>query len=441
MTRVRSAADGRSWVRLDNASNIFLAALSDVDSKVFRFSAEMDGDVDDDLLQLALDYTYDQYPLYHAVLRRGIFWYYLQDSDLRPQVESEDLPALSPIYQVDRRNLLFRVMRRQRRITLEIFHALSDGTGALWFLTDLLVAYTTLCETGELPLGSDAGAHSQMLVKDSFSDYFFEPTSLLETETDPAVAEPVLWRGVYHPRGTPTPDNRVHVVELTMSTKDVVKLARDEGVTITSYMIAVFFESFRSTDLGKARTMTASVPVNLRQFFPSTSARNFFATIRIEYTYPRDDDEVDFSQVCASVEEQMRAKATQRALEGKVARLVRFERSLALRIVPRPLKDFFLKWINWGNNRGLSVAISNMGLVRYPPPAESHVHRTLFQVAAVRPQFGLISQGGFTTISFTSPFIESDHVREFARFLTARGLKVSVAANRVTETDLAVEPS
>lgn len=36
----------RTWVRLDNASNIFLAAMSSVDSKVFRLSAEMAEEVD-----------------------------------------------------------------------------------------------------------------------------------------------------------------------------------------------------------------------------------------------------------------------------------------------------------------------------------------------------------------------------------------------------------
>src|SRR5699024_10879682 len=48
------------------------------------------------------------------------------------------------LYQVDRRSLLFRVVHHERRVSLEVFHALSDGTGALWFLTDLLDAYVGL---------------------------------------------------------------------------------------------------------------------------------------------------------------------------------------------------------------------------------------------------------------------------------------------------------
>jgi hypothetical protein len=53
----------QDWVRLDNASNIFLAARTDVDTKVFRLVAEVDHEVDRTLLQRALDVTFDRYPL------------------------------------------------------------------------------------------------------------------------------------------------------------------------------------------------------------------------------------------------------------------------------------------------------------------------------------------------------------------------------------------
>lgn len=177
----------RVWVRLDNASNVFLAARSATDSKVFRLGAELDHEVIPGLLQEALDATYDRYRLYHAVLRRGVFWYYLQDSDLRPLVTADELPACAPIYQQDRRHLLFRVSHHRRRITLEVFHALSDGAGALWFLSDLVTAYVRLrhpdsvdpTRIGAGAASVDAGttavdgvAPTHELAADSFHHYF-----------------------------------------------------------------------------------------------------------------------------------------------------------------------------------------------------------------------------------------------------------------------------
>ena len=134
----------KNWVRLDNASNIFLAAMSRKDTKVFRFSAELSETIDPDILQQALNKVYDQYLLYHSVLRRGLFWYYLEESDLRPIVQLDTNPSCEALYHFDKRELLFRVIYWKKRISIEVFHVLSDGTGALWFLQDLLKEYILL---------------------------------------------------------------------------------------------------------------------------------------------------------------------------------------------------------------------------------------------------------------------------------------------------------
>ena len=45
--------DRKNWVRLDNASNIFLAARNEIYTKVFRLSAEVENLVQPDILQKA----------------------------------------------------------------------------------------------------------------------------------------------------------------------------------------------------------------------------------------------------------------------------------------------------------------------------------------------------------------------------------------------------
>ncbi|MGO1349104.1 MAG: alcohol acetyltransferase [Brevibacterium aurantiacum] len=460
----------RDWVRLDNASNIFLAARSAADPKVFRLSAETDHDVDPQLLQEALDETYDRYRLYHAVLQSGLFWYYLQDSDLRPLVTPEEQHTCAPIYQAGRRNLLFRVIHHRRRISLEVFHALTDGTGAAWFLSDLVNAYSRRRFSDsdrKLPLEDTSEADEapvepeHALSIDSFAHYFHRrhrshasgsafsraagPAAF--TVDDSAQSPAARWnigrlhrpaeKKVHHVRGIRTPDNRTRVVELTMPANAVLGLARAADVSMTMYLTALFFESIRisSGGLGKARTLAASVPVNLRQFFPSTSARNFFTTVRVEHTYGQGED--DLGSICKQLESQFLPQVTQEALEKKLRWFIRVERMPGLRIVPRPLKDVILGLANRHSNRGLSVAVSNLGRLSLPEPAESHVGRVLFHVSAVRPQFCATSHAGLLTVSFTSPFVETDHIREFARMLTSEGIDVTVAAERVTEDEIA----
>lgn len=437
----------RQWVRLDNASNIFLAARSETDPKVFRLSIEMDHEVDPQLLQTALDTTYDRYLLYHAVLRRAVFWYYLQDSDLRPTVMADTKHTCAPIYDADRTGLLFRVIHHHERIILEVFHALSDGTGALWFLTDLAGEYIQLRTPGRQPVADTTTAEltaqpgetaaSRELAVDSFVEYFRRKSRDAAPQT--ATVEPKLPapKTAFRVTGTRTPDYRTRAVELTMPANDVLALAKAEGISLTMYITALFFESIRlsSDTLGKSRTLAASVPVNLRQFFPSVSPRNFFATVRVQHTYGQSAD--DIGSVGRNLDRQFRPKASPEALDKKLRRFTRFERSPLLRIVPRPAKDVILRLINRLNNRGLSVAVSNLGRVTLPEPLDSHVGRLAFHVSAVRPQLCVVSHAGQLTVSFSSPFIETDHIREFARLLTAQGITITVAAAQVTEAELA----
>src|SRR5699024_3839970 len=63
MTGPKAARDShRTWVRLDNAANIFLAARNEADTKVFRLAADLDDPIVPEVLQRALDHVYARYP-------------------------------------------------------------------------------------------------------------------------------------------------------------------------------------------------------------------------------------------------------------------------------------------------------------------------------------------------------------------------------------------
>ena len=110
------------WSRLDNAAKIFPSTSSKKDPKVFRFSCELTEPVDGQTLQFALDQAMEKFPFYRSVLKKGLFWYYFEDSTRRPVVQPEELPPCAPIYSADRKGLLFRVSFFERRINLEVYH-------------------------------------------------------------------------------------------------------------------------------------------------------------------------------------------------------------------------------------------------------------------------------------------------------------------------------
>src|SRR5690625_4122473 len=313
----------KRWVRLDNASNVFLAARNNTDTKVLRLSAALTEPVEPSLLQEALDKTFDQYVLYHSVLRRGVFWYYLEESDLRPKVQLETKSPNSQIYHFDRKEVLFRVLYRNERVHLEVFHALSDGTGALWFFRDMLTEY--LFRRYEHDHSEEFEMMSEQ-VKEQLEDSFFRHFRHRRQQDFSDAAESALsemkdqkgeipdtegihsdyslinWRQTaYQIEGEKALDNRMHVTELTMPVKQVLQLAKKEQVSLTVYLAALFMQAVHkaSPKTKHSKTIRMSVPVNLRQFFHSNSPRNFFTTVYLAYKFSSKEPE-NISDACQS---------------------------------------------------------------------------------------------------------------------------------------------
>ena len=129
------------WRKLDNAALAFPAATGKKDSRVFRFYCLLNEQVRQEPLQRALEQTMEKYPLYQAVLRKGLFWFYLEHRDIRPLALAERRPPCSKLYIPDRKTLLFEVSYHKNRINFEVFHGLTDGTGAMRFLKELVKNY------------------------------------------------------------------------------------------------------------------------------------------------------------------------------------------------------------------------------------------------------------------------------------------------------------
>ena len=76
-------------MRPENAVNIYPVARRQNWSNVFRLSATLTEPVDKPVVQSALDVTVRRFPSIAARLRRGVFWYYLQQLEQAPAVREE----------------------------------------------------------------------------------------------------------------------------------------------------------------------------------------------------------------------------------------------------------------------------------------------------------------------------------------------------------------
>jgi hypothetical protein len=235
------------WSRLDNAAKIFPPSTTKDDTKVFRFSCELREAVDPAALQHALDAGIEHFPLYRSTIRRGFFWYYFAVSDLKPEVREEYKTPCAPLYGVNRNNLLFEVTFYRSRINLEIYHALSDGMGALQFLKTI-VSYYLLEKHADL---IDANVHSrsddasaEQRSDDAFDKYYSKERPPGNSGRKlPGNFPPRLPRA-YRIRGERFSESRLGVIEGHVSAGALLEKAHEQQATISELLTGLLICSF-----------------------------------------------------------------------------------------------------------------------------------------------------------------------------------------------------
>ena len=126
------------WLRMDHAAKIYPAARSQTWSNTFRLSVTLTEDVDIPVLEKALESAVHRFPSIAARLRKGLFWYYLQQLPQAPRILPENSYPVTYMSRSEARNCALRVIVWKDRIAVEFFHSLTDGNGGMVFLKSLI---------------------------------------------------------------------------------------------------------------------------------------------------------------------------------------------------------------------------------------------------------------------------------------------------------------
>lgn len=406
------------WTKLDNAAKIFPPNASSKDTKVFRFTCQLTENIDKASLQSALEQTVADFPLYRSVLRKGVFWYYLEESGIKPLVFEESLPMCSPIYNPDKPGLLFRVMYYKKRIHLEVFHALTDGAGATLFMRVLVSHYLT--EKYSLTERiSDNDVSPEQKSEDAFYKYF-DKTSAVSRERH---------RHAHRVRAELLPDSRIGAFEGYLSLKAVLDKAREYEATLSEFLIAHFicaiYEGMAVRE--KTKPVVISVPVDLRKFFSAKTASNFFAVVRISHQFSKDNQA--FDDVLVSVRKSLRAQLTQENMSGIIKRYSSIESNFLIKAVPLLIKIPALAIAGLWSGQEETATFSNVGRITMPENASKHISLFNVFISTRRPQMCVCSSGGTLSVSLTSKLSDTGIERRFFRSLTSMGFEVDVVSN------------
>lgn len=411
------------WFKLDNAANIYPALGTKDLNAVFRISVVLDNDIQPDKLQQAAEDLKSRFPTFYVQVRKGFFWYYLEPADV-PKVEKESRYPCRPFAVSVGNKPLFRIIYFNNRISIEVFHSVTDGNGALTYLYTLIHRYLTLC-------GISLNGHEGILdyrddpldaeLEDSFHRYYKPVKNVNRVESR-----------AWQLKGHYGIDKEYYrVIKGTFSVEALKKITKPKNVSITQYLTALLIFSLAQTRRAPSKkAIRVCVPLNLRKFFPSATLRNFslFANVGLPCT-----NETSLDEILASIVPQMNDSFKKDALHETFSMNVKPEYNPALRIVPLYIKALVLGIIakQLGDTR-VSTTLSNIGAIDLPPslkPFIKEIYCVLGRSYINGANATCASIGDRMSVVFASPFPAAEPQSYFFHHLEKNGVHVEVESN------------
>lgn len=406
------------WRSLDNAAKLFSAASSPKDTRVFRFYCELKEEVKEEILQEALNQTIQKYPVFLSVMRKGLFWHYLEKSELRPVVREEYKEPCSSLYVRDKKTLLFEVTYYEKRINFEVFHALTDGTGATEFLRELVKNYLYLIHEEDLePVEL---SNQYLTVKDqeddSFSRYYDPDFPRKKKKKIRAVQIKKGGKGY----------EELQINEASMSVKELLGIAREKKVSMSVLLTAAFICAIHEemSRMQEKKPVILMVPVNLRKIFPSDSMLNFFGYIEPGYQFGGGKD--SFEDVLEAVKLYFQENLSKEHMAGRMNELIAIEKHKILKWAPLELKNRCIRAGAKMAEQEVTAVLSNMSVVKMPEDYAQYIEKFGVYTSTNRTELCICSFQDTLSLGFTSRYDSTNIQRNFYRILKELGASVKV---------------
>ena len=425
----KQAKESLRWVRLDNAAKIYPAARRRNWSNVFRQSATLFDDVDVAVLTSALELTVKRFPSIAARLRKGVFWYYLQQVESAPRIREEYSYPLTHMSKREMRECAFRVIVFHNRIAVEVFHSLTDGTGALIFLKSLVAEYLEQKYAIEIPHEDGVWDRRAHPADEELEDCFSKNAGAVPASRKDTNA--------WHMSGEPQKDGFLNLTCFNIPVKEAIGMAHKHHSTLTVFMSAVMMKALfnlqneKQPNIRRQKRIKLLIPINLRQLFPSSTLRNF-AMYCIPELDPRLGD-YSLNEICKVVQHKMGSEFTAKHMSRVIATNVNDERNPFLRLIPLPIKNIVMKAVfDSVGERKSCLTLSNIGQVKVPEAMAAYIKRFDFILgvqAAAPYNCGMLSFRDTIYINFIRNTKDAELERHFFSVLQELGLSVTVESN------------
>ena len=176
----------------------------------------------------------------------------------------------------------------------------------------------------------------------------------------------------YHPSGLKLPYDQLQFFEVHMPTEQILPKAKEIGVSLTSYIGARFMLAIMEDMPPRKRKtpINVSLPVNLRNYYPSHTSRNFFNNVNVSHVF---DEDISLEDLAKEFDEKLKANLTEENIKKQMDNFETMEYVAPVRAVPLFIKQWVVRYGSKVTDKKVSVVLSNLGVQKPPEEVASMI--------------------------------------------------------------------
>ncbi len=416
-----------SWRKLDNSAKIFPLSASKKYSTVFRYSAVLKETIDKQILEKAVEKALVRYKAFKVKMKSGFFWFYFEENTKKPVVKEELYYPCKRIDPLSNNDYLFSVTYFERKINIEIFHSLTDGSGGLIFFREIIYNYLEMTHKELLNMEERKTRRVEFDTEDSYMANF-----------EKKAKDNGSGKRAYILKGKELKFNQVSVNHLMINNDDLKNECTKYNVSTTQYLTSVLIWSVLNANVFKyeknrknKKPIKVCIPVNLKKYFKSKTISNFFSFISIDAEMETCDS---FEKITKFVKNEFERKLTEEEILKTMSGTVRIGNNIFISFIPLFLKIIIIRSIYREIQKYFSITYSNVGKVGIIKKYQDYIESFMVLIAPEHVEKIKCSSCTYmdkVIFTFTSVLNDNSIEKFFYDFLKEQNVKVEVESNQV----------
>ena len=414
-------------IKLDSAGIIYPYVKTDARNSEFRIEAELTENIDKAILEKSVSDIKNRFPTFFVMLKKQGSLFVLEKAK-KHNVICDEKPCICMPFDFEN-EIPFRLTVHNNRLSMEVFHVLADGHGAIFFFKTLLARYYALKGIEITP-------------DDEILDINEAPKS---EETEDAFLK--IYKGgksagridkfAYQYRAD-APRCKLSLTHFKINSDELKAVSKKFNTTIGIFLVSVYLYSFLHTaEINNKKDLKISVPADLRRIFGINTLRNFslYAIVGIK----PDKDKFTLEEIIKSVSKQMQEQLTEENLKNMAYSNVTSQNTKLFEMLPMPVKKAILSFgFDFMGERLFTSAFSNVGLVKFPDGLKEHIvnFKLMLGEAAVNNINTVATTfGNCVNLTFSSRVEDNSLQKAFASTLRNNELTVECSVRNPESLD------